>query len=236
MISIYDLGINLNKSELITIVGAGGKTSIMFNIAEKLAEIKKKVLLTTTTKIFKPNKKNIKMYIGESKNLECFNENIIVAGSKIIEKNKIKGYSNSDIDTIFSKKIFDYIIVEGDGARRKSIKAPRENEPIVPISTNILIGVIGMDAYGENVTEDNVFGLKEFLKITGKKKHEQIDINDIRKLIVNPEGLFKYRGGKNILVLNKVNEYNLDVSNKIKIYIENNYIDFINKVIKVEEL
>lgn len=236
MISIHDLGINFNKKELITIVGAGGKTSIMFNIAEKLAIIKKKVLVTTTTKIFKPNKKNVKVYLGEAENLKCFNYNIIVAGSKIIEKSKIKGYSNSDIDNIFSKQIFDYILVEGDGARRKSIKAPRENEPIIPLNTNILIGVIGMDSYGKKIIEDNVFGLKEFLKITGKQKGEQIDINDIIKLITNPEGLFRYRSKKNILILNKVNKYNLNASNKIKMNIEKNYNEVINRVIKVEEL
>jgi probable selenium-dependent hydroxylase accessory protein YqeC len=236
LISIYDLGINLNKKELITIVGAGGKTSIMFKIAEKLAKIEKKVLITTTTKIFKPNKKNVKVYLGEAENLKCFNDDVVVAGSKIIEKSKIKGYSNSDIDNIFSKQIFDYILVEGDGARRKSIKAPRENEPIVPSNTNILIGIIGMDSYGKNINEDNVFGLNEFLRITGKQKHEQIDINDIIELITNSEGLFKYRSKKNILILNKINIYNLNASNKIKTNIEKNYNDVINRVIKVEEL
>lgn len=236
MISIYDLGINLNKKEIITIVGAGGKTSIMFNIAKKLSRIRKKVLVTTTTKIMKPNEEGIEVYIGEVKNISLINKNIIVAGSKIVEKNKIKGYSNYDIDNIFSKKIFDYIIVEGDGAKRKPIKAPRKNEPIVPPNTDILIGVIGMDSYEKEVNEDNVFGLEEFLRITGKDKNKKIDVNDIKELIINSQGLFKYKSKKNILVLNKINEKSLEASNRIKQYLEKYHNDLVNRVIKVEEI
>jgi probable selenium-dependent hydroxylase accessory protein YqeC len=39
---------------MISLVGAGGKTSLMFALAKDLQHRKKKVITTTTTKIFQP--------------------------------------------------------------------------------------------------------------------------------------------------------------------------------------
>ena len=47
--------INLTKKEIISFVGGGGKTTTMFSLAEELKAMGKKVLVTTTTKIFVPN-------------------------------------------------------------------------------------------------------------------------------------------------------------------------------------
>jgi probable selenium-dependent hydroxylase accessory protein YqeC len=50
--TLYEaLNIDLNISELISLVGAGGKTSIMFRLAKELKASGKKVLVTTTTNI-----------------------------------------------------------------------------------------------------------------------------------------------------------------------------------------
>ncbi len=236
MIEINDLGINLNKRELITIIGAGGKTSIMFDIANKLSKLNKKILITTTTKIYIPDRKDVYIYIGDIKNIPKVKGQIIVAGYKTIKDNKIKGYTKKEINEIYLKNIFDYIIVEGDGANRKSIKAPRENEPVVPQKTSLLIGVVGIDVYGSKICEENVFGLREFLKITNKKENELIDKESIINLITNKKGLFKYKANRNILVLNKVNKANKCIVGEIKKHIEERDSEFVNNVIEIEEL
>ncbi len=47
--------LNFKKGSIISIVGAGGKTSLMFNLSEELRP-NNKVLSTTTTKIYNPDK------------------------------------------------------------------------------------------------------------------------------------------------------------------------------------
>ena len=45
---------NIDKKDIVAITGAGGKTSLIFFLAKKLAQFGK-VLITTTTKMYKPS-------------------------------------------------------------------------------------------------------------------------------------------------------------------------------------
>ena len=46
--------LEIHPKEIISLVGAGGKTALMFALARELATHKKVVITTTTTKIFPP--------------------------------------------------------------------------------------------------------------------------------------------------------------------------------------
>ena len=46
--------LRIEKNSITAITGSGGKTSLMFRLAEELS-LKGKVLITTTTKIFAPD-------------------------------------------------------------------------------------------------------------------------------------------------------------------------------------
>ena len=51
------LDIDVNSKKIISVVGGGGKTSLIFRLAEELAEQGKKVIVTTTTHIaFEPER------------------------------------------------------------------------------------------------------------------------------------------------------------------------------------
>ncbi len=59
--------LNLNGTGVIALIGGGGKTSLMFQLASVLADAGKKVLTTTTTKIFTPNQsQSPKLVLGDS--------------------------------------------------------------------------------------------------------------------------------------------------------------------------
>jgi len=240
MIKLKDIGINLDKNQIITIVGAGGKTSIMFDIGKKLKLQNKRVLITTTTKIYMPDKsQSDKILLGKKEIFDRYvpqKGSVTTSGKEVVQKNKYKGYSTEEIDYIRNKNIFDYIIIEGDGAKKKSIKAPRNFEPVVPKNTDILLGVIGMDILNKNIDNENIFGLKEFLKITDRKINDSIDKDCLINLIINKDGLFKYTGNKNFLTLNKINTRNIKIAEEIKLEIDKNYSNLIKKTILVEEI
>ena len=46
---INALDIDLNKDKVITVVGAGGKTSTIFELGNELSNLNKKTIITTTT-------------------------------------------------------------------------------------------------------------------------------------------------------------------------------------------
>ena len=109
-------------SEIILVCGAGGKTSYIKNMAESYKD--KKVIITTTTKIFKPKK-----YTDDIDSHSFDNDNIIILGKEFGDKKLM--YAGDDI---LEKAMHyaDIIFIEADGAKYHAIKIPNENEPVIP--------------------------------------------------------------------------------------------------------
>ena len=76
--------LRIEKNSITAITGSGGKTSLMFRLAEELS-LKGKVLITTTTKIFAPDE-------NQYENLFLFNN---------MERENLKG-KGKNIDILCS--------------------------------------------------------------------------------------------------------------------------------------
>lgn len=206
------LNIERDKKELISFVGGGGKTSSIFKLAHELKAESKKVLVTTTTKIFVPEPKDFDKLIIRHNN-ENFNiikpsaSSITVLGESI-QNEKIWGLSPAIIDEIFQSGLFDCILVEADGAKRKSIKAPSSHEPVIPSSTTKTVGVIGLSALHKDI-EKEVFRTEIFKKIC--EDSQILTLEQIFRLIISPQGLFKNTplDAEKYLFLNQVEGQNL---------------------------
>ncbi len=115
--------LNFKKRSIISIVGAGGKTSLMLNLSEELRPYNK-VLSTTTTKIYTPDRTSYDfMCIGEE---NCYiydhlkKNGVYVYGKFINNDNKLIGFSKNFLDEKF--KYFDYSILEADGSKKSPLK------------------------------------------------------------------------------------------------------------------
>jgi probable selenium-dependent hydroxylase accessory protein YqeC len=205
------LNIDLNISELISVVGAGGKTSTMFRLAREFKSFRKRVLVTTTTNIaFSETSQADRLVIDSSKSISTLPRvepgAIVCLGSSMVgDQEKLKGVEREFIDEIYQKHLFDYVIVEADGSRRRPIKAPAHYEPVIPKETTQVIGVIGLDALGKPITDQHVHRTSLFCSITGKKMGDTIDRECFIDLILSVDGLFKDvpRGCKKYVVFNK---------------------------------
>lgn len=149
---------DIKKGDIITITGAGGKTSLMFSLAKKLSLIGK-VLVTTTTKIFVPNVEDYEELITTETKIKGREKNIFVYGEKI-ENGKLYSLSYEKIFDL--KKDFDFIIIEGDGAKEKKIKAWNNTEPCIPTFSNKVIGVINLDISNLKLEEYNIHRFELF--------------------------------------------------------------------------
>ncbi|SDL10716.1 selenium cofactor biosynthesis protein YqeC [Natronincola ferrireducens] len=205
------INIDLNKREVISFVGGGGKTTTMFKLAEELREAGKKVLVTTTTAIFCPHK-GIYDYFSLTNNehplkvlKKTKDANIYILGREITQENKLLGLQPEDVTMLYEEKEFDYILVEADGSKRKPIKAPADHEPVIPSNTAKTIGIIGLDALNKPINNDWVHREKLFSELTGKAIGDRIDIKTIVKLIIDSQGLFKNTSpsSEKYLILNK---------------------------------
>ncbi len=234
-----ELDISLEKSELISIVGGGGKTTSMFRLARELLKHGKKVLVSTTTAIFKPEDDTYEsLYLTENtdyKSIRGSTSGITVIGSRVDSvKNKLMGVDDQVIDEIFRSKIFDYIIIEADGANRKPIKAPASHEPVIPSMTTKVIGLIGMDCVGKKIYEENVHRADIFAQVTSSKLGDIIDENTIYNLALAKDGIFKSTPlqSKKYIILNKVESKERQrVSEKVKSKVFSTNTDIENIII-----
>lgn len=174
---------NINKKDIIAITGAGGKTSLIFFLAKKLAQFGK-VLITTTTKMYKPSSENYetltigeKTYLGEEKNIS------IIAKSEI--DGKITSLTYEEIENL--KDNFDYILIEADGAKEKLLKFWNDTEPCIPNFVTKVIGVINCEIFNQYFSESNVhrFNLapKNLLEFSNKK----IDADFLSRYILSAD-------------------------------------------------
>ncbi|MBA3034891.1 MAG: putative selenium-dependent hydroxylase accessory protein YqeC [Desulfobacterium sp.] len=211
---IEALDINLNKRELICLVGGGGKTTTMFAIAQALKAFKKRVLVTTSTHICYPDPNREKydtLIVDNTDDVAIFTktpeETVTVFGTGIVraKEKKLAGASGEFIEKLYLQKTFDYILVECDGSKRKPIKAPASYEPVVPGNATKAIGVIGLDAIGNPINEEFVHRLDIFCDVVKRLPGEMLDEEAVVNLILSPAGLFKGvpEGCKKYVLLNK---------------------------------
>lgn len=133
------------KAKIISVVGAGGKTTLTFKLAGEYAKLGNSVLVTTTTHMLDEN-----FYHSLSKALEKDGiggrpkkSHIYKIGSS--SKDRVGILSKEELDR--AKEIFDYIIIEADGSRCMPVKIPKpEREPVILEDSDEVYVVMGMAA------------------------------------------------------------------------------------------
>lgn len=210
--------LNLREKEIITVIGAGGKTSLINKLASSINS--KKILVSTTTKIYVPPKELYdNMYILDStKYKKCEKERVVVVGAYINLDNKIIGLDFYNLDKI--EDDFDVLLIEGDGSKRKKLKGWNINEPVVYPKTTKVIGVLDITSYDMCINDKNIHRLKEFEKLTNTKN--KVTIENMVDIVINKNGMFKNTNCEKILLINKV-------ETKKHLDIAKNLINSINK-------
>ncbi|MGB3365895.1 MAG: selenium cofactor biosynthesis protein YqeC [Acidaminobacteraceae bacterium] len=197
---------SIEKKDVISFVGGGGKTTIMFNIAFAAAKLGLKVLVSTTTKIFIPEKQNYeKIVLRETIHGETIgtHSGITVFGGHI-NKGKIIATSEKELENYIESQNFDLVLIEADGSRRKSLKAYKDHEPVVPVFSNKVFAVISLDSIGVIIDERYVYNAKKISSILSKNDGDTITKEDIVSLINSKYGLFKgFASKEKYLVLTK---------------------------------
>ena len=134
-------------SKVIIVCGAGGKTSYINNISKKYKN--KKVIITTTTKIFKTE--NYISHIDE----ETFKNNNIITLGKEFDKDKLIYAGDKELKNAL--RFADIIFIEADGSKYHALKIPNDKEPVIPdfIINYIseIIVVMGVHAIGRKLSE-----------------------------------------------------------------------------------
>lgn len=135
---------------IIAFTGAGGKTSWIYALAQELRDNGKKVVIATTTKMYRPRRWGVIDGTIEDVRQQVYGDGIAVIGTAVGTE-KI-GYVG---DAFFTQAqaLADIVLVEADGARRLPLKVTGQDEPVIPQGTTAICCVVGVSALGQVVKE-----------------------------------------------------------------------------------
>jgi molybdenum cofactor cytidylyltransferase len=139
--------------ELVTIVGGGGKSSLMFALGR---ELHGRVVMTTTTRIFasQMNQASPSCSLADEnweRHLDRFESSLLVTGG--VEGERAVGVPRELPASILARPDVDFVVAEADGSRMRPVKAPAGHEPVIPDGTNLLVVVVGIDALSGPIHE-----------------------------------------------------------------------------------
>lgn len=194
---------NVKKGDVISIVGSGGKTSLLFKLAEELKK-EYKVLVSTSARILMPSYDcydylytNLNSYIG---NKHDNSAGVIVISKDINEEtHKLLGIDDFDLDVLMQD--FDIILLEADGSKELPLKGWKNHEPPVLNKTTKTIGVMPSNFINKRIDKEFIYGFDEFNILTDNS--EYINFEAIGKICSNKNGIFKNSKGSLYLFLNK---------------------------------
>jgi probable selenium-dependent hydroxylase accessory protein YqeC len=156
---------SIGDREVISLVGGGGKTTLMYALGRELLSRRKGIILTTTTKILEPKPSSfflqflsndlgeVKKWITEN---ICHHSCLLIARGRL-PKGKLEGIFPEWVEEIFRMEGVSTIVNEADGSAGRPLKAPRGGEPVIPQNTTLLVPVIGIDGMGRPLAEETVF-------------------------------------------------------------------------------
>ena len=166
---------------VISFVGGGGKTSSMLALGTELAEQGKRVILTTTTRMFPFD-------FPLAENLACIGERA--------ENGKLGPVADPDA----LKQQCDFLLIEADGSRGLPVKAPAAHEPVITTVTGLVIAVLGLTGMGKPIAQV-CHRPERVCALLGLQPADRITPEAAAQLILSPNGLRKQVGQRRFAVI-----------------------------------
>lgn len=138
------------KKHTICLVGGGGKTTVMYELAAAWAACGYKVLVLTSTHILQPADGSFAADAAAVHNL-WQQRRYAVIGTPELDTGKLTAPLQSVYEAL--KLQADVILCEADGSRHHPCKVPAEYEPVILPDSDIVLAVAGMDALGNSLAQ-----------------------------------------------------------------------------------
>jgi probable selenium-dependent hydroxylase accessory protein YqeC len=200
-----------------TVIGSGGKTSLIWLLAK--SQRRRKVLVSPTTKMYPPPPElrwYDRYFSGQGLLPEAGAPGISLAG--VFNKNtgKLEALPGDALALLIPG--YDLTLLEGDGARGLPLKGWAAHEPQVPPCTSVTIGVIPLLPPGKKVSKELVFRLPRFKDLSGAEEGDSLEPAHLAAVIGGPagtpdsggqrkgRGLFAAARGRKLLFFNQVED------------------------------
>jgi molybdenum cofactor cytidylyltransferase len=182
---------------VIALVGAGGKSSLLFRLGDELAAAGRPTLLTATTRLWAsqidrapfslitPSEPTLAVELPIS--LRGYGQALAMAGPAG-EPGKLAGLAPETICRLAALDEVGAVVVEADGSRERSLKAPAVHEPVVPTCASHVVTVAGVAAVGHPLSNVLVHRTEIAAALTGLHVGDTLTPEAVAALLVHPQG------------------------------------------------
>ena len=180
----------------VSLVGAGGKTTALFQLGDELVRRgAPSVILTNTTHLGAWQVSLTEQHIVAT-DLIALKE--IPPRGVILVTGDFDNGRATPIDTMTLKWLREYcmeknipLLIEADGSRQKSLKAPAAHEPPIPEFTDTVIVVAGFGTLGKPLTDEHVHRAEIFSQLGGLPLNQIITPDTLGRVLAHPQGGLK---------------------------------------------
>lgn len=191
-------------------VGAGGKTTALFQLA---AQLPPPVLVTTTTHfgIDQTRLADHHIILEPRENVD-FLERLQLLDGVVLLTGPSSNHRFGSISLEQLGRLKSYadenarpLLIEADGSRQLPIKAPAIHEPVIPAWCNVVVVVAGLSGLGRPICSETVHRMVEFNALTRASESEEITPSLLSMVLKHPQGSLKSipPGAQKICLLNQ---------------------------------
>jgi molybdenum cofactor cytidylyltransferase len=192
--------LRIKGGEVVAFVGAGGKSTAIRRLVKELRS-HIPVIVTTTTKIALDQRDLAKEHLvldsmedfqSVVESLQSF-ESVLLTGQKDEAEPKWLGIEPDLIEKLIHtvQERGWVLLVEADGARRKSLKVPAHYEPVLPSRCDLVVPVVGLDVIGEGCSSPNIHRPEILMKLLSLDDHDRIDAHHVVEILTSSQGGLK---------------------------------------------
>ncbi|MBC7812746.1 MAG: putative selenium-dependent hydroxylase accessory protein YqeC [Burkholderiales bacterium] len=152
---------NIAPGDVVAFIGAGGKTSALMSLGHELADDGLRVLATTTTRISEAELELMPHAMTPSSGAvalsKALGEHRFVFLYDEIRGDKVYGPSPHLIPQLLDSLDSDVLLIEADNSNGRALKAPYEQEPVIPAEATLVVPVAGLSILGKALTDKHVY-------------------------------------------------------------------------------
>ena len=183
--------LRLQTPHIVSFTGAGGKTTSMFQLAHEYPQ----AIVTATTHLgaWQTSFSDHHLAAAKLSDLEEIPSRGVTLVTGGIEGDRTKPVNQDVLNWLHekSKRLRIPLLIESDGSRQKSIKAPANHEPPIPEFADTIIVVAGLSVLGKPLTNEHVHRTEIFSELSGSQINQPITADAIARMLIHPQGGLK---------------------------------------------
>lgn len=186
--------LRIEPGQAVAFTGAGGKSAAIRRLAREFPW----AIITTTTK-FAAEQRDLAEHhlidpapqdLGQIAELVYPKGTVLVTGPFLEAEAKWAAPTADVLEelALLANKIGAPLLIEADGARGRSLKAPAEHEPAVPGFVDLIVPVAALDVLGQPIESEAVHRPERVAALLGLPASHPIGPAELALLIASPEG------------------------------------------------